>query len=312
MTGGLTHLDADRWPELLAWLRDRLRPGGVLVVTTHGAEVARRLDAGDTYGLTPDAAAALRGCHRATGFGYAAYPWDAAYGVSLSSVDWVRATVAAMRGLELVSLHEAAWAGHQDVVALLQPLVAVVGHLIVVHRTEEERSRGDQRLEALLSSLSDGVLFLDDDRRIVFVNDALRHMFHLTEDTDELRGRSAGYVRDRLRSQLDDPEAFAKQVQAVCDLYLEAPALAKEGVRVVSTDEKTGLQALERERPSLPMKPGLVERREVEYVRHGVRCLTANLEVATGKILAPTISVTRDDERAYRDLQAARDRNEWA
>ena len=105
-------------PELLAWLRDRLRPGGVLVVTTHGAEVARRLDAGDTYGLTPDAAAALRGCHRATGFGYAAYPWDAAYGVSLSSVDWVRATVAAMRGLELVSLHEAAWAGHQDVVAL--------------------------------------------------------------------------------------------------------------------------------------------------------------------------------------------------
>lgn len=99
-----------------------------------------------------------------------------------------------------------------------------------------------------------------------------------------------------IRKKPDDPEAFAKQVQVVCDLYLQAPALAEQGVHVVCTDEKTGLQALERERPSLPMKPGFVERREVEYIRHGVRCLTANLEVATGKILAPTISVTRDDE----------------
>lgn len=82
----------------------------------------------------------------------------------------------------------------------------------------------------------------------------------------------------------------------VCDLYLQAAALAEEGVRVVCTDEKTGMQALEREHPSLPMKPGLVERREVEYIRHGVRCLTANLEVATGKVLAPSITVSRDDE----------------
>ncbi|MNL07984.1 hypothetical protein D3C87_1286850 [compost metagenome] len=56
------------------------------------------------------------------------------------------------------------------------------------------------------------------------------------------------------------------------------------------------MQALEREQLSLPMKPGLVERREVEYVRHGVRCLTANLEVATGQVLAPSITVSRDDE----------------
>lgn len=103
-------------------------------------------------------------------------------------------------------------------------------------------------------------------------------------------------MRHWLIAKPADPEAFAKQVQAVCALYLQAPALAERGVRVVCTDEKTGLQALERERPSLPMKPGLVERREVEYVRHGVRCLTANLEVATGRILAPTISVSRDDE----------------
>jgi SAM-dependent methyltransferase len=114
----LTHLDADRWPELLHWLRDRLRPGGILVVTTHGAEGARRMAAGDTYGLSPEAHAALLADHAATGFGYAAYPWDPEYGVSLSSADWVRGAVAAVDGLELVSLREAAWADHHAVVAL--------------------------------------------------------------------------------------------------------------------------------------------------------------------------------------------------
>lgn len=61
-------------------------------------------------------------------------------------------------------------------------------------------------------------------------------------------------------------------------------------------DEKTGMQAKERERPSKPMQSGYPEYREVNYIRHGVRCLTANLEVATGKILAPTIAETRNDE----------------
>jgi transposase len=78
-------------------------------------------------------------------------------------------------------------------------------------------------------------------------------------------------------------------------LYRQAPALLAQGVRVVSTDEKTGMQARERARPTLPMKPGLPERREVEYVRHGTLCLTANLEVATGRVLAPTVAVTRTD-----------------
>ena len=67
-------------------------------------------------------------------------------------------------------------------------------------------------------------------------------------------------------------------------------------MKVVSTDEKTGMQALERARPGKPMKPGLPERREVEYVRHGTLCLIANLEVATGRLLAPTLGPTRTEE----------------
>jgi len=41
----------------------------------------------------------------------------------------------------------------------------------------------------------------------------------------------------------------------------------------MSTDEKSGIQALERVHPKLPMRPGLIERHEHEYERHGTRCL---------------------------------------
>ena len=64
----------------------------------------------------------------------------------------------------------------------------------------------------------------------------------------------------------------------------------------MSTDEKTGIQALEREHPTLPMKPGLVERREFEYIRHGTQALIANFEVATGKLVSPSIGTTRTEE----------------
>ena len=51
-----------------------------------------------------------------------------------------------------------------------------------------------------------------------------------------------------------------------------------------SIDEMTGIQALERAAPSLPMKPGHVERREFEYVRHGTQALIAAFDVATGTV----------------------------
>jgi transposase len=47
----------------------------------------------------------------------------------------------------------------------------------------------------------------------------------------------------------------------------------------------TGIQALERAAPSLPMKPGHVERREFEYIRHGTKALIAAFDVASGKVI---------------------------
>jgi transposase len=79
-----------------------------------------------------------------------------------------------------------------------------------------------------------------------------------------------------------DPDFEAKCID-VCGVYRRAIE-TKATVRTVSVDEMTGIQALERIAPALPMRPGKVERREFEYVRHGTQALIAYLDVATGQI----------------------------
>jgi len=64
---------------------------------------------------------------------------------------------------------------------------------------------------------------------------------------------------------------------------------------VVSTDEKTGMQALERLHETKPVRPGLVERIEFEYIRHGTLSLIANFDVVTGKVVCPSIGPTRSE-----------------
>jgi transposase len=63
----------------------------------------------------------------------------------------------------------------------------------------------------------------------------------------------------------------------------------------VSVDEKTGIQALERKHPDIPMGPGRIQGREHEYTRHGTLCLTADLEIWCGCIIAPTLGPTRTE-----------------
>lgn len=82
----------------------------------------------------------------------------------------------------------------------------------------------------------------------------------------------------------------------MCDTYAKAPErLKNEGTHTVCVDEKPGMQALERKAPNQPMKPGQPEKIEFEYKRHGTQCLTANFEVATGKVIAPTVAATRTE-----------------
>jgi transposase len=78
-----------------------------------------------------------------------------------------------------------------------------------------------------------------------------------------------------------DPELIAK-VTDVVGLYLAPP----ENAIVLSIDEKSQIQALERSAPILPLQPGLAERRSHDYVRHGTSTLFAALEISTGKVTA--------------------------
>lgn len=83
---------------------------------------------------------------------------------------------------------------------------------------------------------------------------------------------------------------------AVPTLSLEAPALLAAGERVLSADEMTGIQALERKHPTIPMGPGRAERREFEYIRRGTLTLIAHFDVAQGTVVVPSLGPTRTEE----------------
>ena len=74
---------------------------------------------------------------------------------------------------------------------------------------------------------------------------------------------------------------FIEKVRDIVDLYLDPPDRAL----VLCVDEKSQIQALDRTRPLLPLRPGQVERRTHDYVRHGTTSLFAALDARTGKVI---------------------------
>ena len=88
-----------------------------------------------------------------------------------------------------------------------------------------------------------------------------------------------------------------------CGLYATAAQRAKGGERTISSDELTGVQALERKHPDLPMQAGHVLRREFEYIRHGTLSWFINFDVVTGHILFPSWGPTRTEEDALAHFQ---------
>jgi len=87
-----------------------------------------------------------------------------------------------------------------------------------------------------------------------------------------------------------DPDFDAKAA-AICRLYVRSPLLCQQGELVICTDEKTGMQILQRKYPTRLARPGHPEKREHEYIRHGTRALIASFVVPTGEVvwsLGPT------------------------
>lgn len=87
-------------------------------------------------------------------------------------------------------------------------------------------------------------------------------------------------------------------------IYHQAPQLAQQGEKVISNDELTGVQALARNQPGLPLRPGKVERREFEYTRHGTLAFIINFEVATGQIGWVSSGPTRTEQDYLTHIQA--------
>jgi hypothetical protein len=81
-----------------------------------------------------------------------------------------------------------------------------------------------------------------------------------------------------------DPD-FEAKADDICQLYLQALRFYQEGRLVICADEKTGMQILQRRYPTQPVQPGKPEKREHEYIRHGVRALLASFVVPTGQLV---------------------------
>ena len=116
-----------------------------------------------------------------------------------------------------------------------------------------------------------------------------------------------------LNANPEDPEvAFASKRPRSATCTSRPVGWPSKGIHLVSTDEKTGIQALERLYPDIPTGPGRVQRREYEYIRHGTLCLTANLEIWCGWIIAPTLGPTRTEADFVAHVEQTVATDPWA
>jgi hypothetical protein len=109
-------------------------------------------------------------------------------------------------------------------------------------------------------------------------------IWRLLEEADLKPHRSVYWLNSH------DPD-FEAKAHDLCSLYLNALRFFEQGRMVICSDEKTGMQILQRTYPTQPMAPGKPEKREHEDIRHGVRALIASFVVATGQVvwsLGPT------------------------
>jgi transposase len=105
-----------------------------------------------------------------------------------------------------------------------------------------------------------------------------------------------------------DPE-FEQKMEEMVNLYLDSPRHS----RLLCIDEKPGIQALQPLYPTLPMRPGQIERQEFEYIRHGVVDLLAAFAVQTGKVFGQCYRQPshREFRHFWRTLRARDPDSRW-
>jgi SAM-dependent methyltransferase len=124
----LTHLNEKACTDFLDLFRAHLAPNGLLVVTLHGREVARRMRRGiSVYGLEPAGLADVLDQYSRKDFAFrsnhkdqAIMGIDSGYGISMTTPCWVFQQARRLPDMRLVSYTEHGWDGHQDVVSLVR------------------------------------------------------------------------------------------------------------------------------------------------------------------------------------------------
>ena len=114
----LTHLSAADTFNLLSAFLHWIKPGGMIVVTTHGRRAVRNATSGALAYIDADLWADIFADYQKTGYGYADYTNQPNYGISLTSLDWIGRLVRNFDDARLITLAEAAWDDHQDILAL--------------------------------------------------------------------------------------------------------------------------------------------------------------------------------------------------
>ncbi|CAN5373131.1 IS630 family transposase [soil metagenome] len=154
------------------------------------------------------------------------------------------------------------------------------------------------RLEGLLDEARPGrPRSIDDDQVAAIIERTLRSTpADGTHWSIRSMGAATGYSHTTIRRiwtafglqphrsetfKLSRDPLFVDKVRDIVGLYLSPPNRAL----VLSVDEKSQIQALDREQPVLPMMPGMPERRTPSYVRHGTTTLFAALDTASGFVI---------------------------
>lgn len=92
-----------------------------------------------------------------------------------------------------------------------------------------------------------------------------------------------------------DIKEYSERVEKICKIYINSDEYTKDGAVILSTDEKTGIQAREHKHPVKPVRQNSLMKIEQEYERNGTTMLIATRDITSGKVI-PMLNPTRKEK----------------
>ena len=114
----ITHLNESDSIKLIKLLSRRLKKNGLLILSSHGQFVNSRMVSEFNYGLDIESVLRIRSQYSEIGYGFAPYPYDPNYGISLIKLNWFSKLAKRISKLSLVQVTEQLWDNHHDIIVL--------------------------------------------------------------------------------------------------------------------------------------------------------------------------------------------------